>query len=111
MAKQLKFRSSLVPLVLTGQKTSTWRLFDDKNLTVGDEIDCVEFETGERFAKATITAIVEKALGSLTDEDKAGHEQFASDAEMYATYATYYGRAVGPDTRVKIAWFTLAATS
>ena len=41
--KVLKFREYLVPLVLSGEKDSTWRLFDDKDLSVGDEIELQVF--------------------------------------------------------------------
>ncbi len=36
--KTLNFSDKLVPLVLSGAKTATWRLFDDKNLAIGDEL-------------------------------------------------------------------------
>jgi hypothetical protein len=42
---------NLVPKVLTGEKTSTWRLFDDKNLTAGDDFLMINKKTGEKFAK------------------------------------------------------------
>ncbi len=35
--KSLKFRSHLVPLILSGQKYVTWRLLDDKDIKAGDE--------------------------------------------------------------------------
>jgi hypothetical protein len=65
--KTLKFRSVLVPLARSGEKRNTWRLWDDKNLTVGDEVECVEFETGQVFAHAVITAVVEKPFGALSE--------------------------------------------
>ncbi len=33
--KTLKFKPHLVAQILAGTKTSTWRLFDDKNITGG----------------------------------------------------------------------------
>lgn len=30
--KVLKFSENLVPLILSGQKTATWRMFDEKDL-------------------------------------------------------------------------------
>lgn len=105
--KSLKFRSYLVPLVLSGEKNATWRLFDDKDLQVGEEVELLEFVTIRQFASAKITDIVEKPLGEITEEDKAGHEGFASDEEMYKTYETYYKQPVGPETLVKIIRFEL----
>lgn len=103
--KILKFRDYLVPLVLSGEKTSTWRLFDDKDLTVGDQIELREFGKSDSFALATIIKIVEKAFKDLTDEDMAGHETFSDDKEMYEKYEMYYKKKVGPETIVKIIWF------
>jgi hypothetical protein len=39
--KTLKFREELCKLIMEGKKDSTWRLFDDKDLSVGDEVDLV----------------------------------------------------------------------
>lgn len=105
--KTVKFRPDLVPLVLSGEKDSTWRLFDDKDLRVGDEIELLVFVTLERFATATITKVMEKSFKDLTAEDKQGHEQYASDQEMYETYTRYYKTLVGPDTPVKLIWSSI----
>jgi len=35
--KSLKFSAELVPLILSGEKTMTWRFWDDKDLDSGDE--------------------------------------------------------------------------
>ena len=107
MNKQLKFAPALVPLVLSGEKTSTWRLWDDKDLSVGDIVDFIAFDTKAQFAQGKLTEVIEKPLGELTQEDKKGHEQFANDDEMYKTYTSYYGRPVDKGTKVKLIWFTL----
>lgn len=36
--KTLKFRDRLAQLVLSGEKYVTFRIFDDKDLQVGDEL-------------------------------------------------------------------------
>lgn len=107
MNKRLKFAQHLVPLVLNGTKTSTWRLWDDKNLQVGDNVDFIEYGTQKPFASATLIEIVEKPLGKLTKEDKSGHETFANDEEMYETYTKYYGKPADKDTLVKLIRFKL----
>ena len=105
--KSLKFRNYLVPLVLSGENTSTWRLFDDKNLSAGDNVELKEFVTLKHFANARLTKVIENSFKDLTDEDRQGHEVFNSDAEMYENYKMYYKTDVGPDTLVKIIWFDL----
>lgn len=94
-------------LILTGEKTSTWRLFDDKDLSVDDVISLAVWGSGKEFAQARITDVVEKPLGSLDETDKSGHESFTSDKEMYATYSKYYDRSVGPRSVIKIVTFAL----
>ncbi|MGH7204232.1 MAG: ASCH domain-containing protein [Candidatus Levyibacteriota bacterium] len=108
MNKTLKFAPPLVPLVLSGEKVSTWRLWDEKNLQEGDTVDFLNKETLKQFATAKLTKVIEKQLGELTDEDKKGHERFASDEEMYQTYTTYYKKEVNAQTPIKIIWFELA---
>lgn len=100
--KTLKFMPHLVPMVLSGEKTSTWRLFDDKDLQKGDELILINKETGEEFSKATIIKVEEKKLKDLREEDFVGHEKFESEAKMYETYKSYYGEKVNPDTIVKM---------
>ncbi len=107
VAKTLKFREHLVPLVLSGEKDTTWRLFDDKNLTVGDKVEMVNSNTGEKFAEVELLSVKIKILGELQPTDFTGHEKFASNEEMYDTYRRYYGDRVGPDTEVKIIGFKL----
>ena len=105
--KIIKFRKSLSEQILRGEKTTTWRLFDDKNLQQGDEVSFAVWETGQEFSKAELTSVQEKSFTSLTDEDWHGHEKFSSDEEMYATYKKYYGREVNENTKVKIIKFEL----
>lgn len=105
--KTIKFRSELARLVLAGEKDSTWRLFDDKNLQEGDEVDLINWDTKEKFAEAALIEVREKKMGELEDADFIGHETYADRDEMYRTYRTYYGDKVGPETIVKIIRFKL----
>ena len=84
--KTLKFRHYLVPLVLSGEKTSTWRLFDDKNISIGDQVELQQFVTNKPFGQASIVDVVEKSFGELNDSDKTGHEDFNNDEEMYESF-------------------------
>lgn len=107
--KALKFDPSLVHRVLSGEKTSTWRLFDDKNLAVGDRLVFINKESGEEFAIAVVTDVREKLLGDITTEDEVrqGHERFRSDQDRLDTYRGYYGDRVTPDTVVKMIEYKL----
>lgn len=56
--KTLKFTSHLSEKILKGDKTSTWRLFDDKDLKEEDELIFINKETNEEFGTAKITLCV-----------------------------------------------------
>lgn len=105
--KTLKFKSQLARLIEKGTKTSTWRLFDDKDLAEGNEVAFYEEGSDVSFATAILNEVIEKTLGSLNDADWEGHERFTNEQEMYATYQIYYGSDVGPETVVKLIKFTL----
>jgi hypothetical protein len=105
--KTLKFREELAKLIMEGKKDSTWRLFDDKSLSEGDEVDLVNWDTGEKFAEAKLVSIREKKMREVTPEDFNGHEKYESEEDMYTHYRQYYGDQVGPDTSVKIVRFEL----
>lgn len=105
--KTLKFRPHLAEFILDGNKTTTWRLFDDKNLQVGDKLNLQNWETGENFANAEILKVEEKKLGELKDIDFDGHEKFKDNKDMLKHYREYYGEKVDLDTVVKIIKFKL----
>ncbi len=104
--KILKFTPELCRLILNGEKTSTWRLFDDKDLQPGDEIQFMNKSTGEVFGQGEITNLKITTLGGLESADWEGHERYASDEEMYAAYRSYYGDRVRPESEVKIVNFS-----
>jgi hypothetical protein len=107
MNKTLKFAKHLVPLVQSGEKTTTWRLFDDKDLTAGNTVDFLEADSKQKFATARLLQVTEKMFSELDEADWAGHEKFASDQAMYYSYTMMYNKPVTPGTLVKIIKFKL----
>lgn len=105
--KTLKFRSRWVDQILSGQKTATWRLFDDKNLAIGDELEFVNRETMEKFADAEIIGLYEKPLRTIEGRDFEGHETYESRDDMIREMIQFYGDKVTGDTMVKIVRFKL----
>jgi len=103
--KTLKFVPELISPILSKHKTSTWRLFDDKDLSEGDELSLVNKETGEEFAKAVIIKTREKKLKDIIEDDFDGHEKFESEERMYEIYRLYYGDKVTENTIVKMVDF------
>lgn len=90
-----------------GEKTVTWRLFDDKDLKEGDELQFIEWETRKEFGHGVVTSLYEKPLKDIQEADYVGHERFQNWDAMFETYQTYYGDKVTPETAVKIVSFKL----
>ena len=105
--KTLKFKDFKAEWILAGTKTATMRLFDDKDLQVGDELDLINSDSGESFAKAVITEVLFRNLGEVDDVDLDGHEKCNSPPEMLHSLQTYYGDKVNSETPVKIVRFRL----
>lgn len=97
----------MLPLILTGKKTATWRLDDDKDLQEGDVVEFVRADKLEVFARAKLTRVIEKPFGELTDEEKEGHEEYESEEELFKTFSGYYDRPVDKETVFKIAKYQL----
>jgi hypothetical protein len=105
--KTLKFRSHLADLIMQGEKTVTWRLFDEKDLQTGDIVQLIVWETKHPFAEAILESIKTKTLGSIAPEDFIGHEPFQGEEEMLANYRKYYGDEVNRETEIKIINFKI----
>jgi ribonuclease HI len=109
--KTLKFDHELAKLIIAGEKTSTWRLYDDKDLSVDDEIKFIDkvnpadSKTWQMIGEGIVTEVIEKKLGSVTEDDMKGHEAFDSREQMLNVYKDYYGERVTFDTPVKIVFF------
>ena len=112
--KSLKLDHALAELVRRGARTNTWRLFDDKDLSVGDRVllidkaDPKNLATWQPIGTATINAVVQKRLGDVTEQDTGNadnHERFSSKDELLAKYRSYYGEGVTLQTPVKILYF------
>ncbi len=107
MIKTLKFSSPLPELIKRWEKTSTWRLFDDKDIKTWDKIDLIERDTNLKFADALITSVKTLKFKDLSFEDLEWHEKFDSTEEMYETYTNYYKTKVDWNTELKIIRFMI----
>lgn len=107
MNETLKFQPDDIPSILDGSKTATWRLWDDKNVSVADTVDFINGNTLEKFATATIQRIKNVSFAKMTETDLVGHQRFASTDAMLHSFEKMHRRSVTEDTVVKIIWFTL----
>jgi hypothetical protein len=67
--KSLKFSDPLPELILSGVKNTTWRINDDKKLSVGDTVSLKNTSSNE-FAKVKIISVKETTFKNLTKEDR-----------------------------------------
>lgn len=108
--KILKFTSNLVPKIISGEKTTTWRLFDDKDLKEGDEATFINKETGEEFGKAKLVSVQVKIIKDLTLKDLNDHE-YDSLEDMIKSHKKYYGDKVDENSEVKIISFNFTKSN
>ncbi len=112
--KSLKLDHELAKLVLAGQKTATWRIYDDKDISVDDKVELLDKvdpddpKTWMYIGVATVDHVSEKRLGDISHEDFAGHEHYQSTSQLIDTYRGYYGDSVDEKTPVKMIHFTFA---
>lgn len=105
--KKIRFSPNLVQLILDGTKTSTWRLWDDKDLKTGDVVEFANAETQEVFSIAELTKVIEKPFKDLTEDEKIGHEKYSNIEEMFKKFEGYYNKPVDENTLFKIIFFKL----
>jgi ribonuclease HI len=111
--KTLKLNHDLAVLVEQGKKTMTRRMYDDKDLSVNDDVQLIDKvdsdnpATWRSIGVARINTVVQKRLGDLDAGDYENHETVMSHEERLKHYRGYYGEQVNLDTPVKIIRFTL----
>lgn len=112
--KKLKLDHSLAEQIRSGKKTSTLRLFDDKDLSVNDsvllidKVDSANPSSWKEIGTATINQVVERRLGDLTEEDLASQGIYANKQAVIADFQKLYGQNVTAQTPVKIIQFTFS---
>lgn len=107
--KTLKFKGFKAQWILDGVKTSTMRLFDDKDIQTGEDLEFINSDTGEVFSRAVTTNVFEKKLSELNEIDFEGHEKWDNQEEMLKSLKGYYGDRVNLDTLVKVIQFKLVS--
>ena len=103
--KVVKFTPQLSELVKKGEKYTTFRIFDDKDLSEGDEIVLAtrDGDTVTEFGEAIITKVNIKTVSTLSKDDFIGHEKIGSN--ILEHYKGYYGNTIDNNTEVKVIRF------
>jgi ribonuclease HI len=105
--KKLTFADELVEAILSGRKTETWRVNDEKGIQSGDIIACYARPHGNLFGYVQVQQVSVKTFRELESSNSHEHEQYANAEEMYAVYRSYYGKDIGTETSVKVVSFML----
>ena len=111
--KTLKLEHHLAELVEQGKKTTTRRMYDDKDLSVNDDVQLIDKvdpsspATWRVVGTARINTIVQKRLGDLDAGDYEDHETVMPREKLLEHYRGFYGAQVDLDTPIKIIRFTL----
>lgn len=107
--KILKLNHKEAQQILQGKRT-TWRLFDDKDLSVNDSVQLIDKvlpqdqTSWKRIGIARITKIVQKQLGQSTPHEYT-QEGYKSEKEMLATHSEFYDTEVSGEVPVKVIYF------
>lgn len=110
--KTLKFAHHLAPKIASGEKTSTWRMYDDKDISVNDRLRLIDKVDPERpeawkvIGTVRVDSVIQKRLGDIAREDYEGHRQYNSQQELLQSYRNFYGPQVDFDTPIKIIRFS-----
>jgi ribonuclease HI len=113
--KQLKFEHVFAQRILRGEKTATIRLWDDKDIGVGDTVQVVDKVHSDEplswniIGEAFVKAVELKPLRELNDVDFDGHEAYASAQDMLSVFRGYYGNDVALETEAKVIYFSFSS--
>lgn len=111
MAKILKFNHIEAENIKRGLQTSTLRMYDEKDLSVDDEILVIDKvkesdpKTWVGIGTATVDRVSMQRVGDL-NLDSANFEQFGSTTELYKQLAIFYGDPIDENTHVKVIQFS-----
>lgn len=110
--KILKLDHDVVQDVLNGSKRTTWRMYDDKDISVHDELELLDKvdpkdrSTWRPIGIAKVTQVVEKPLKNITELDTEGHKGYSSVNDILATFRKRHGDHVTLETPIKIIHFS-----
>lgn len=107
--KMLKLNHAEALAIQSGKRT-TWRLFDDKDLSVNDVVQLVdkvkpgEPETWKIIGVAQVMKITEKQVAELSALELE-EQNFSSKKALIDDFSFFYSRKVTPETVVKVVSF------
>lgn len=110
--KKLKLNHIASERVRSGSQTSTWRLYDDKDIRVNDKlelldkVDPADPSTWLPVGVVEVSAVIEKRIGAVQASD-LDDQQFKSTDELLDDCRRFYGPQADLATPIKIIHFAL----
>lgn len=106
--KSLKFTAEQIPEIEQGRQTSTWRIFDDKELSVGDELQFINCDNATVFGYGLVGQIVIKRIKDLNEFDQDGHKKYDNLGQIITEFTRFYGPGVTADTIIKVVKYSFS---
>ncbi len=109
--KTLKIDHESAQLIVGGQKTTTWRVNDDKDLHVNDvvliidKVKPVEPDSWQVIGEALLNEVLEKRIGDITPDDLTGHKEYSTKESILQASRNFYGPSVDEHTPIKFLSF------
>lgn len=109
--KVLKLNHAEAEKIVAGERTSTIRLFDDKDIRVNDEIELLDkVDPHDRsswrpIGIAKVTAVLEKLFGQLSIEDLKSESFGLTLRDAEKRLKSYYGEGITTETPIKFIQF------
>lgn len=113
--KLLKVSHKIAKLIYSGQKNSTWRINDEKNVSVDDQIGIIDkvnpddHSSWQIIGTGRVSEVLQKRLSDIGPGDLGTGEDFETKQQMLKTFRNYYGGDVNEQTPVKIITFDFTA--
>jgi len=105
MMKKLKFNQTEIKLIKKGKLKVTWRLDDDKDLNVNDEIIGTDINKGQVFGLILIKEIVIKNIKDITQQEIIDSITYKSRNDAVNKLNVFYNKKVKLDENIKIVKF------
>jgi len=101
----------MAKLIYSGEKKSTWRINDEKNVSVDDQIGIIDkvnpddHSSWQIIGTGRVSEVLQKRLNDIEPGDLGVGEDFESKPQMLKTFRKYYGGDISEHTPVKIISF------
>ena len=105
----------MAELVVAGKSTSTWRLYDDKDLSIDDDVTLIDKvnpndrSTWRPVGTAHINELIQNRLGDITAADGNNTTDLSKPEKLLKTFQLYYGPQVTLKTPIKIVHFSFTS--